>query len=91
MELIAVNEGDEAGVILKYVKQVHVTFPIAMNETSAADKGVPEKYGVKGYPTSYVLDGSGKVVWRGPSDPSTIRAVLEKMGIGSTAAVVKTH
>ena len=78
--MIAVNQGDSAEVINRYVKDVGVTFRIGMNGAGAQDLGIPAKYGVTGYPTSFVVDAAGKVVWRGvPSDPSAIRAALEKL------------
>jgi hypothetical protein len=80
VELIAINEIDTLDVIKAYVKESGVTFRIAMNPAAAKGEGVAKKYGVQGYPTSYVIDVAGKVVWRGvPSDPSAIRAVLEKI------------
>ena len=46
------------------------------------DFAVFKQYGVQAFPTNYVLDQDGKVVWRGVGyDETAIRAALEKLGV----------
>ena len=43
-----------------------------------------QQYGVSGYPTNYLLDSTGQVVWRGSGfegDLTTLRAALKKLGL----------
>lgn len=43
---------------------------------------VAEKYGVMAYPTNYLVDAEGKVVWRGVGfDETAMRKALEKVGL----------
>lgn len=43
---------------------------------------IPTKYGVMAYPTNYVLDENGKVIWRGVGfDEGAIRTALAKVGV----------
>jgi hypothetical protein len=83
LELVAVNSGDSPKIISQYVKELNLTFPIGMDsEEGGKYYGVADKYGVQAYPTNYVLDSSGKVVWRGVGfDEEGIRAALEKLGV----------
>lgn len=83
MELIAVNNGDPKDRINQYVKDGSFTFPIAMGgPRNSKDYAVFENYGVQAYPTNYVLDSKGKVVYRDLGfDEKAIRAALEKLGV----------
>jgi hypothetical protein len=82
MELIAVNSGDSKEQINKYVDEGKFTFRIGMDDAGGKNHGVAAKYGVMAYPTNYVLDSSGKVVWRAVGfDETGLRAALEKLGV----------
>ena len=63
LELVAINLGDSNEVINKYVKEGGFSFPIVKGESSQTGS-VFEKYGVQAFPTNYVLDSEGKVVFR---------------------------
>jgi hypothetical protein len=53
-----------------------------MDRPNANNKGLTGKYGIKGYPSNYVLDPSGKIVFRSVGfDEAAIRAALTKLGI----------
>ena len=76
-DLIAINSGDSSDTIRSYVNENGWSFKIAMDQT-----GIADKYKVEGYPTNYVLDSQGKVVWRGTGfDEDAIRAALSKLGV----------
>jgi hypothetical protein len=83
LELIAINNGDPKDRINKYVKDGSFTFPIAMGgPMNTKDYAVFENYGVQAYPTNYVIDSSGKVVYRSIGfDEKGIRAALESLGV----------
>ena len=82
-ELIAVNNGDPKDRINQYVKDGSFTFPIVMGgPRNTKDYKVFEDNGVQAYPTNYVLDSDGKVVYRGVGfNESEIRAALAKLGV----------
>ena len=79
--LVAINLGDSDEVINKYVKEGGFTFPIVKGERSQTGS-VFEKYGVQAFPTNYVLDGEGKVVFRAIGfDEAGMRKALADLGV----------
>jgi peroxiredoxin len=80
LNIVAINYGDSADTITKYVEKEKFTFPIVMNGKDAAD--MSKAYGVQAYPTNYVLDSSGKIVARfvGFNEKGLLDA-LKKLGI----------
>lgn len=83
LELIAINGFDNKDVINNYVKENKFSFGIVMaGGDSGQSYDVGKFYGVQAYPTNYVLDPEGKVVWRGVGfNEAEIRAALEKLGV----------
>jgi len=85
LELIAINSGDPEETINKYAKESGFTFKIGMGEKPASDGKnyqVPTLYGVQAYPTNYVLDGEGKVIFRSVGfNEEGLRGALEKLGV----------
>jgi peroxiredoxin len=65
--MLAVSE-DEAGAtaVRPFVDDMRLTFPVLLDP----DGGVPSRYGVTGYPETFLIDRSGKVVHHviGPED-----------------------
>lgn len=63
-DVIAINRGDSEAVITQYFNENSYTFRTVMG-------GVGEQYtvgkafGVRAYPTNYLVDSEGKVLWRG--------------------------
>ena len=76
------NASDSKSVIDKYVEENKFTFLIGM-EAGVDDKpDVSQKYGVQAYPTNYVIDNSGKVVFRSVGyDEDGIKKALAKLGV----------
>jgi hypothetical protein len=75
---VAVNEGDSAATVQQYVKEGHFTFPIVMGGRGR----IFQQYHVEAYPTNYLIDTHGKVVYRSLGfDESGLRAALEQMGL----------
>jgi hypothetical protein len=67
MGLIAVNGFDQADVINKYISEKKFTFQVGMadKKEGGATYDVGLRYGVSAYPTNYLVDASGKILWRG--------------------------
>ena len=81
MELIALNGTDDADTINKYVKANSFTFLIGM-KGKGDNYDAALQYRVLAYPTNYILDSSGKVVFRTVNfDEKGIRAALEKLDV----------
>jgi len=64
-----------------YAKQYNITWPIALEPTKNAQK----VYGVRGYPTSFLIAPNGKVAWKGhPAEKKLedmIKELLKKVKI----------
>ncbi len=79
VSLIAVDTGDKADVIRNFLKEKGYTFPVAMDKDKG---GAAESYGVAAYPTNYVVDSKGKVIYRGIGfDEKAMRAALKSAGV----------
>ena len=77
--MIAINNGDSKDVINNYVKENEFTFRVGMPPKGY---GIFNDYGVQAYPTNYVVDGNGKVVFRCVGfDEKGIKAALNKLGL----------
>ena len=81
--MIAVNGIDSDEVINKYIQEKKFTFQIGMaDKKEGGIYDVGEKYGVSAYPTNYLVDASGKVIWRGIGfDEAAIRKALAESGV----------
>lgn len=82
-EIIAINSGDSRDTINNYFQKEKFTFLVGMDsERGGKDYGVASKYGVQAYPTNYLLDGSGKIVFRSVGfDEGGLLEALEKLGL----------
>jgi peroxiredoxin len=75
--ILAVSEDEQgADVVAPFVKQYGITFPVLVDP----QREVGDRYGVWGYPESFVIDREGRVVERviGPRDwssPAQIAAI----------------
>ena len=84
MGLIAVNGMDSDTVINKYVEDNKFTFNIGMADKKEGGGvyDVAERYGVSAYPTNYLVDAAGNVIWRGVGfNEEAIRKALAKVGV----------
>lgn len=63
LEVVAISPRDTAETILKYKKQESLTFPFAIDKDGAT--GATAVFGASkaGFPTNYIIDGSGKVAY----------------------------
>jgi peroxiredoxin len=87
-QLLAVSE-DEDGrrVVEPFVRELGLSFPVLLDP----ERQVGDRYGVWGYPETFVIDRNGYVVERvvGPRDwasPEAISAVESLVAAGETAA-----
>lgn len=55
------------GIVEKYVSAQKIPYVVGIG-----DKGLESRFGVEGYPSSFLIDGDGKVVWEG--HPMALRA-----------------
>ena len=83
LELVALNNGDDKETIDKYIAENKFTFKIGMGGQSGGEYDkIAKAYGVMAYPTNYVVDSNGKVIWRGVGfDEKGIRDALAKLGV----------
>jgi thiol-disulfide isomerase/thioredoxin/outer membrane lipoprotein-sorting protein len=74
--IVAVNQGDDDKSINGFLKEKGISFPVVKGIA-----GTFEAYGVQAYPTNYLLDGNGKIVYRSVGfDESGLKAALKKLG-----------
>ena len=60
MAMIAINVGEDEDTIFQFTASYPVTFPLLLDQ----DSEVVEPWGVRGLPTTYVVDPQGRVVYR---------------------------
>ena len=79
LELIAINQGDKKETIQKYLNENKFTFKIGMPPQGY---GIFNDYGVVAYPTNYVVDSKGTVVFRCVGfDEEGIKKALAQLGV----------
>lgn len=77
-EIVAVNWSNPAETVKRLMGEQKVTFPVVLS--GDAEK-VSQKYQVLGYPTFYLLDSEGKILWRATGDDHVeLRKQLAKLG-----------
>jgi peroxiredoxin len=85
LEILAVNHGDSKDAVAKFIASKY-RFPVGLGRgNEAADKLIFQAYHVSSYPTSYLIDSEGKVVWRGvgfgPKSKKELSAALAELGV----------
>lgn len=80
---MAINNGDSPEVINKYFKENNFTFPVALGRPNdGKEYTMIANYGVMAYPTNYLIDANGRVVWHGVGfNEKAMREALEKIGL----------
>ena len=81
--MVAINGMDSKETIRKYFDENKFTFKAGLTgKSTGAAYDIAGKYGVMAYPTNYLLDPNGKVLWRGVGfNEQELRAALKKAGL----------
>jgi peroxiredoxin len=81
-QIIAVNRGDSAEVVGKFWAESKFTFPHVLGGTGEDYLKIGKPFGIAAYPTNYLVDSDGRVLWRKVAfDESALREALAKAGI----------
>lgn len=88
--IVAINTVDSAADIKSYVRDTRLTFPIVMGERETAT--VVRDYRVETYPSSYLLDSEGKIVYRavGVDEAGLLRS-LKELGLQPRVNQARTY
>lgn len=64
--MLAVSEDDASGPVKQFVEEMKITFPVLIDSTGE----VGRRYGITGYPETFIIDREGRQVARfiGPKD-----------------------
>ncbi len=82
LEVMAINSDDERDAIARYVMSSGWTFPVALGAKERQGANIPTLFFVEVFPTNYLLDPSGKVVYRHVGwDETGLRSALEALGV----------
>jgi peroxiredoxin/outer membrane lipoprotein-sorting protein len=75
--IIAINTVDSGEDIKSYLRDNRFTFPVAMSERDSP--GVVSAYRIEAYPSSYLLNSEGKIVYRavGVDEAGLLRSLKE--------------
>lgn len=87
LEVVAIDMGDSRDEIGKVIAKDHLTFPVAVGgqPPEGDPANVFARYGVQLYPTNFLLNADGQIVWHsagfeGDGLPE-LRAELAKLGV----------
>lgn len=60
VQMLGVDVGEDEDTVFRFLADYPVEFPLLMD----ADSGVVEQWAVRGLPSTYILDGQGRIVYR---------------------------
>jgi peroxiredoxin len=81
IEAIAVNVGDEADEVRKFVKDRGLKLPVGLGGDKFEGSEIAKAYGVHAIPTTYLISPGGTVSWRkGGFDKAELNEALKKAG-----------
>jgi len=75
--ILGINTDNDADDYRKQCEEMGVTWTNIFN--GSTDGGVPEAYGVQGYPTSYLLDTEGRIRYKDLRGKRLLKKVAELM------------
>src|SRR5207253_7711958 len=64
VEVVAVNIGDEADTVRKYVKDHGLKLPVGLGGDKFEGSEIGKAYGVHAIPTTYLVGPDGTILWR---------------------------
>ena len=78
--IVAINGIDAAAEINKYVKESRISFPIVVGK--AEGPGVLSSYRIETYPSTYLLNSEGKIVYKSVGiDQAGLLRALKELGL----------
>jgi thiol-disulfide isomerase/thioredoxin len=82
LTILAINSDDDRQAIARYAAASGWTFPIALGSKERQNRNIPAIFFVELFPTNYLLDRSGKVVYRRTGwDEAGLRTALHALGV----------
>ena len=75
--ILGINTDSDADDYRKQCEEMGVTWTNIFN--GSTDGGIPEAYGVQGYPTSYLLDAEGRIRYKDLRGKRLLEKVAELM------------
>jgi thiol-disulfide isomerase/thioredoxin len=92
LEVLAVNAGDAEEKIQQYFRSQGLSLKSTIGAAAGAGSSpspheVLGQYGVRAFPTNYLVDKDGKVAWRGVGfDEKALRDALNALGLRAASA-----
>jgi len=78
---VAVNLGDDQQTVRKYLEENHFSFPVVL-AGDGPNPAIARDYGIQAFPTNYLVDANGKVVWRSLGfDEEGLRKAIAAQGV----------
>jgi len=85
LNVIAVNFGDPKDAIERFAREHNVSFPLGVGREGEKDNPIFQAYHVAIFPTTFLIDQRGTIVWRGvgfgPELKHELTEALGKLGI----------
>lgn len=82
---LAVDNGDTPQRVNEFIQQFDLRLPVGISKAARDHSDIFSRYGVRVYPTTFLIDADGKVVWRAvgfdEQNISELRKKLAEMGI----------
>jgi thiol-disulfide isomerase/thioredoxin len=89
LTIVAVNFGDSEDDIVEFAREQMVSFSLAVGRRDEKDNPIFGTYHVSNFPTSFLINATGKVVWRGvgysPELKKELEGALRKLGFNPIA------
>ena len=82
LAIVAVNFGDTEDDIVKFARELHVSLPVAVGKRDGNENTIFQSYRVHSFPTSFLIDASGKIVWRGVGHSTELKRELSAALLG---------
>ena len=75
--VIGVDQAEEVALVRQFVDQVGVSYPISLD----ADQGVAHRYSIRGFPTTFFIDGDGVIrhIWLGEMNRITLAEAVAQI------------
>ena len=65
LEVVGINVGESESHAKLYVEELDLTFKTALSGDLAIERRLTKEFGLRAYPTNYLIDSRGIVVYRG--------------------------